>query len=485
MRKRSAFDANADGYSEMPMLNGYSVGLNAFVKPSQQIVLEASFWQINEERRGGNALDRRPDQADQSEYRLQNSSIAQLNFTWNARNKKTSLQAFSGGQLTGRTHYTGIDQANGWGTTRNTTMQSGVQLTRRFEWLRMGKMELNSGVEHLYDVIDDRIPGYNFLIDQTVSQLGVYLQSDWELTKKWTVLAGVRANEHSLLDHWVFTPRFSLLYKPVKALQLRAGYGRGFKAPQAFETDMHIAFASGGVATIQRSPDLQSELSDSWSFSADYNHRFGRQLAGITLSLFTTTLQHVFVLTEIGQDTLGNTQLLRDNGGNAQVYGVTLEGRWKWSKWLQADAGYTFQRSYYSEAVAWSDALPAEKRFLRTPDAYGFANLTLLPDQRWSGTIAGIYTGPMLVPHFGGAPGVPDDIVIRSPQFFDCTLRLAYNCHLHRVEQNIEIAIGVQNVLNQYQQDFDTGKNRDSNYIYGPPKPRTVFLSLKWSGGDH
>jgi outer membrane receptor for ferrienterochelin and colicins len=42
----------------------------------------------------------------------------------------------------------------------------------------------------------------------------------------------------------------------------------------------------------------------------------------------------------------------------------------------------------------------------------------------------------------------------------------------------------VQNLLNAYQQDFDLGKERDSNYIYGPAKPRTFILRLTWYTGE-
>ena len=38
---------------------------------------------------------------------------------------------------------------------------------------------------------------------------------------------------------------------------------------------------------------------------------------------------------------------------------------------------------------------------------------------------------------------------------------------------------GVRNLLEQYQDDFDKGKNRDSNYVYGPMLPRSVFAGLK------
>jgi len=43
----------------------------------------------------------------------------------------------------------------------------------------------------------------------------------------------------------------------------------------------------------------------------------------------------------------------------------------------------------------------------------------------------------------------------------------------------LELSGGVQNAFNAYQDDFDTGPRRDSDYVYGPARPRTYFLGLK------
>ena len=43
----------------------------------------------------------------------------------------------------------------------------------------------------------------------------------------------------------------------------------------------------------------------------------------------------------------------------------------------------------------------------------------------------------------------------------------------------IELFGGVKNITNAYQDDFDSGKNRDSNYIYGPAAPRTFYIGLR------
>ena len=80
----------------------------------------------------------------------------------------------------------------------------------------------------------------------------------------------------------------------------------------------------------------------------------------------------------------------------------------------------------------------------------------------------------MLVPHFGGAPGVNSDELVSSESFVELNIRTAYS-----LNENVQFHIGVQNLLNAYQSDFDTGKDRDSNYVYGPARPRSFYAGFK------
>jgi outer membrane receptor for ferrienterochelin and colicins len=43
----------------------------------------------------------------------------------------------------------------------------------------------------------------------------------------------------------------------------------------------------------------------------------------------------------------------------------------------------------------------------------------------------------------------------------------------------LELNIGVQNILNSYQRDLDSGPERDAAYIYGPALPRTLIVGAK------
>ena len=85
----------------------------------------------------------------------------------------------------------------------------------------------------------------------------------------------------------------------------------------------------------------------------------------------------------------------------------------------------------------------------------------------------------MLVPHFAGAPNQLIDEMVETESFFDLSMKVSYNLNLGQ-RSNLKVFGGVRNILNNYQDDFDISKNRDSNYIYGPATPRTFSLGMTW-----
>jgi outer membrane receptor for ferrienterochelin and colicins len=262
-------------------------------------------------------------------------------------------------------------------------------------------------------------------------------------------------------------------------MQLRASYANGFRAPQAFDTDMHVAFANGGVSLIRLDPALRPEFANSFSASLDYDRPAENYIYGFTASAFHTRLRDPFVLEEVGEDAEGNKEFIKRNGGASAVTGLSLEGRLNWNQLVEADLGITVQQSRYDEPVAWSATIPGTRRYLRAPNQYGYYTITLTPSLPWTFSVTGVYTGPMLVPHFGGAPGVDGDRLVTSRSFVETNLKAAYTLKVKSLKQSIQFFGGVQNVFNQYQNDFDTGPSRDSNYIYGPGRPRTFFAGIK------
>lgn len=479
-RNRGAYDANGDGYSELPKLTNNSFGLNTFIDFDARNKIEVNGWSINEERRGGNKIEEQADKADQSEYRLHYILLGGINYEHTSKDGKGALSIYASGQNTRRKHYTGIDHVDAWGHTKNYSFQGGMQYNYTASHFPLGKNALTAGIENQYEYTYDEIKAYNYLINQEVNLFGAFVQSEWDLAPKLTLLSGLRLNKSNRIEKLIFTPRLNVLYKLNNKTQIRAGYARGFKAPQTLETDMHIAFANGGVSLITVDPNLIEETSNSFNVSLDYNKASEKIIYGFTIDGFYTKLYNSFVLEETGADTNGNQMLTRRNGGNSLVRGITIEGRLNYNQVFQFEAGFTFQKSIFDRPVVWSSNIPGTTNFLRVPDIYGYYTLNIFPQKRYNIIFSGIITGPMLAPHFGGAPGVPNDVVNTTKAYVNNNVKIACRFSIKRIGQDVELSAGVKNYLNQYQDDFDIGKLRDSNYIYGPLTPRSYFMGLKF-----
>ena len=200
------------------------------------------------------------------------------------------------------------------------------------------------------------------------------------------------------------------------------------------------------------------------------------------MSGFSTKLKDAFVLQEVGTDEDGNSLMEKSNGGNSNVLGATSELRANYNRKLQVEVGLTLQQSQYDEAVEWSEELPGTTDYLRTPNSYGYFTVTWTPAEKFKAAFSGIYTGTMLVPHYGlpGDPGtIENDELFESPAFMETNLKISYTSNVRRLDSSVEFFSGISNMFNQYQNDFDSGKNRDSGYIYGPAKPINFFIGLK------
>ena len=104
-------------------------------------------------------------------------------------------------------------------------------------------------------------------------------------------------------------------------------YSSGFRAPQAFDEDLHVENVGGNVAMVELAKDLKEERSQSLSASADIYHRFGAFQINFLVEGFYTKLSDVFALTD-GEVKDGILTRTRYNAPGARVMGLTLEGRW-------------------------------------------------------------------------------------------------------------------------------------------------------------
>ena len=488
-RSRDFYDANGDNFSELPLLENNSFGASLFYKPSENQKIEMSVSSLNEYRFGGEMVEKAAHLTQQAEERTHRVLMANVDYQLNFNDNNSNFIAYLAAQHTDREHYTGLlpDEATElenhllnppYGNSDNSTWQAGLQLNHYLKNFLGGNNVLTLGTEYIEDDVLDVIEAYNFEIDQTTRNLGVFMQSDWEINSALTLLSGVRLDQHNFVSKPIISPRVSLMYKFLPNTQFRATWGTGFRAPQAFDADMHIAFAGGGISRISLAEDLQHERSNSISTSINFDKPTDNYIFGFTIEGFYTRLRDAFFLAPLGEDTFGE-RFEKQNGDGATVQGVTLEARANYQQKVQLEAGFTLQTSLFDTPVENIDGLESKREFLRTPNEYGYATFTYTPDQRFNTSVNIVYTGSMELAHFGGAPEQPEDAYKVSPAFTEIGLRMSYLIPIKNANNGLELFGGIKNITNAYQSDFDTGKNRDSNYVYGPAAPRTFFVGLR------
>lgn len=490
-REREAYDHNEDNYSEIPEIKNTSIGASTFFLPTANQKIEVSLSNLNEYRYGGEIVDGAAHLALQSEERTHNVWMGSADYQINFNDDNTNLITYAAWQNTDRDHYTGIvpDQedevayanhlsAPPYGTSLTKTLQGGIQINHNLNEFIGGSNVITFGSEYLVDDTFDEIEAYNYNVDQVTKDFGMFVQSDWELMPSLNLLSGVRFDKHNLVDGVIASPRLSLLYKYGTNTQLRASYGSGFRAPQAFDTDLHIAFAGGGISRVLLSDDLREETSESYSVSLNYDKPTEQWVAGFTLEGFFTQLNNAFTLVPIGEDSFGELFEKRNDQG-ATVQGATIEIRANYDRKIQLETGLTLQSSQFDNEVKYIEEVEGVRDFIRTPNVYGFANLSFNPNRRLRANVNYVYTGSMIVPHFAGAPNQFIDEIIESSPFSEFSAKLAYVLPIS-TDTDVELYGGVKNIFNSYQDVFDIGKNRDSNFVFGPAQPRTIFFGLKW-----
>lgn len=489
-RRRDAWDAQGDGFSEMPTLRSDMLSAGGWWKPSDRLSVDVSLSRLGEHRYGGDLSAVRPEAAAQAEDRDHRTWMGTLSAQWQAEDGKTRIQGYMGWQRLGRRHFTGVMpedpaaqllylKAPPFGGSLSQTTQTGWQLDRRLHREGQGRHWLTLGMEYLHEQVADSIPAYTYLVNQQVKDLGMFLQSDWELRPWLTLLTGVRADLHSRLPGRLpISPRLSMLLKTGNSGRIRVSYGEGFRAPQVFDADLHMAFAGGGVSRAFLAAGLRPERGRSFSVSYDADFANERRIFGYTFDFFHTRLRDVFNTVNIGQDQVG-VVFEKQNGAGAMVYGVNAEFRINLNRKIEWESALTWQRSQLDEPVEPAPGLSAERRFLRTPERYGFARLDWSPFGRWKLGISQVMTGSMRVLHLAGGAGILKDRVVDAPTFLEHHVRLSRTDKLIRDRIQLETFIGVRNLTDARQRDFDLGPHRDSNYVYGPGTPRSFFMGIR------
>ncbi len=332
-----------------------------------------------------------------------------------------------------------------------------------------------------------------------MNTFGFYAQYEWKPTSRLTALLGARYDatrvegkyrvgtitNSSEVDLGVLSPRVTILYQLMDNVQFRGGYARGFRAPQAFNEDLHISSVGGEPQFVILSEGLDKETSNAYTASVNITRDFGVTQTNLLIEGFYTQLNDPFVQVSTGS-VLPNGSILEEvrNGAGASVSGMNFEAGFSPSSDFSLQLGGTAQQALFNEEQVLfepdggttGESVVTVDEFTRNPNFYGYFNANWSVTPAFGFDFTGTYTGPMIVPRVVSESGFLN--LIGTDPFFDANMKVSYYFDVSEDFQ-VELSGGIKNVLNSYQDDFDVGAGRDSDYIYGPAAPRSVFVSLK------
>ncbi|MCT4647162.1 MAG: TonB-dependent receptor [Carboxylicivirga sp.] len=534
-RDKDAYDANDDGFSEASQIDNLTFGSRFYHRIDYRNKITLDFFRINEDRRGGNKFNMPEHEADIAESLTHKITTAA--FTYERFVGTGGMwSVYGSAQDVDRGSYYGAGQSLAdYGQTDGLTYNLGTQFKTEF-----GNSSLIAGAELVHDQLKDKKLGYpdytkpqynnqneitgfehvpnTTVADQQKSVYGFFGQLDRKFGKV-KVSLGARFDRYDITDDAthegedkgdnsgnVFSPRANILWDLLPNLQWRVSYSQGYRAPQLFDEDLHIEVSQARKVTHQNSADLKQETSHSYMTSFDYNKKIGTWNIGLLVEGFYTKLNDAFTQQNTNDpDVEGGIIKLRRNAENgAKVKGVNIETNITPNNKLFFRAGYTNQSSEFGNAVELG-----EKEFLRTPKDYGFFSVDYNVTKKLTLIASGTYTGKMKIGYYGSSfrmgelvqianedgdivrsmSYTGDDITLTedetagslrtTPKFFEMGLKAEYDLKIANLP--IKAFAGVKNLFNDYQDDFETGADREPSYIYGPNTPRTIYAGLKLS----
>jgi len=108
-------------------------------------------------------------------------------------------------------------------------------------WKPISRIRITYGFDALLTRPDTDNTLYGKYEDNdNINELGIYLQGDFEVYKKITLVGAVRGDYHTFVDGIFFSPRAAFVYKPNEKHTLRVTYNRAFESPGSTQLSLDV-----------------------------------------------------------------------------------------------------------------------------------------------------------------------------------------------------------------------------------------------------
>lgn len=316
-----------------------------------------------------------------------------------------------------------------------------------------------------------------------ISLPGLFMQDEWTINDKHTLLGGLRADYHQ--QHGVIlSPRFNYKWSVAEKTTLRAGLGRGFRVVNVFSED-HAALTGARQVVIAESLNPEQ----SYNINVHLQQHIHTDPVHILLdaSAFHTNFSNKIIPDYLTND---NQVIYRNLVGRAVSQGLSLNASLEWRFPLTMNLGITYLDAFQEQT---SNNQKEKLPIIQTPKYSANWALTYQWQQpAISVDLTGNYTSSMLMPVLENDPRPA-----MSPAFS------LWNLQLTKKWTKFQLYTGIKNLFDYlplfpimrpsdpFDKDVNSnfgnallnpaGLSFDPNYNYAPMQGRRFFVGLRCS----
>jgi len=226
-----------------------------------------------------------------------------------------------------------------------------------------------------------------------------------------------------------FSPKLSLVYKPLEKTTLRASAGQAFRAPSVYE--LYRTWTSTTGVVYNGNPDLKPETVRSWDAGIVQGLWKGAKVGVTYFENYLTDL--------IYRKTVSTTQSDYINAGRAKSKGVILEAEQRFDKWLKLFVNYTYTDARINENTA-------------SPASEG-KRMTFMPDTLFNagaefemGPVSASVTGRYVGKRYGNDTNSDqvDGVYTSYDPFFTADAKVSY-----KVTRFATVSVSMDNILGE------------------------------------
>lgn len=281
----------------------------------------------------------------------------------------------------------------------------------------------------------------------------LFVENVWDIAPKLTAVAGGRMTFHSEY-HANATWQLAMNYRPGE-FNLRAAYGRGFRAPTLKELYMDFN-VPGAPIKIVGNQDLKTENSNYLSFSTEYTH------SNLNISLIGQYNNLNNLITEVFSPTNTNTPPFvyqYQNIAKAEMLNLELLFNYRPIPQVKFSGGYTWTKPLTTRSAAAIDRFEAREHSAVITGEYSAQNGKYRPTI----TLQGKYYGD---DNITWTDTRGQNTKVKLSQYYNWKLTT-----LHRLTRWATLTAGIDNLFNY----------TDPRYFTSMSPGRRFFAGIKFN----